>query len=140
MLLEKKDDKFMDEIKIFEEVVNIEDDMILLNGSIILLEKAILKTKNIKICVRTQEATNHNRPHVHVYYGEKSYLISIDSKCELLGNVKEDKFYRYLVKNFFSENNLQQYRKGWNEYSNSCMKFIKGDNGLYSSDYQKISR
>ena len=71
MLLEKKDDKFMDEIKIFEEVVNIEDDMILLNGSIILLEKAILKTKNIKICVRTQEATNHNRPHVHAYYGEK---------------------------------------------------------------------
>ncbi len=127
----------MEEYIIVNKNEKIEDDLINEDGSIILLEKEIFRTKNIKICVKSKELTHHNRPHAHAYYGEKEYSIAIDSKIEVLGNTSDDKYSRFLIKNYFTEEILQKAREFWNKYTDSNMKFKK-NNKFYLSDYEKL--
>lgn len=114
---------------IIDEKVQLEDWMIKDDGSIILLEKTILKQQNIKIYLHSNEISNHNRPHVHACFNDKEYVISIDDDIDLLEPKKSDKYSRYLIKTYF-DSYLQIFRKEWNSIC-SNYKFVQNDNGEY---------
>ena len=122
---------------IYQHTFKIEDWMIRENGSLLLLEREIMREKQVKIYVNSKELTHHNRPHVHAFYGDKEYSIAIDSNPDLLAPDREDKFYRFIVKTMFRDELIQKCRQAWNDYTDSKMKFVKANN-LYLPDYKSV--
>ena len=123
MIKDKTEEKI-----IFQHLMKIEDWMIKEDGSLILLEKEILREQNIKIIIHSNEITSHNRPHIHAFYNDKEYQISIDDKIEEL-NDNEDKYCRLIIKLCF-KTNIQNFRKEWNNIM-SNYKFKVDNNGQY---------
>lgn len=91
----------------------------------LLNERVEFRKNNFKIIIRSNEDTNHSRPHVHVELTDgSSASISIDENCTILncsGKAK-DKDYDEAIKCI--EKNIQALRKDWNEFSKSIYKFI----------------
>lgn len=118
----------MEEKILCSHIIKIEDWMIKEDGSLILLEKEIMREQKIKISIFSNEIVGHNRPHVHAFYNDKEYQISIDNKFEELNN-KEDKYCRYIIKKY-CKSMLQLFRKEWNNIQ-SNYKFQVDSNGNY---------
>lgn len=121
--MEKKED-----IVIYNKNVRIEDFNIKQDGSFTLTFVTVEREKNIKIVINSDENTNHHRPHVHAFYDQKQYQISIDDNIEEL-NGNCDKFCRYIIKNHL-KNCLQKCREKWNSI-NSSYKFDINEFGEY---------
>lgn len=127
-------EKELEEIILFEGVLKIEDEMINEDGSFILREEEIYRDKKVKISVNPNEFCKHNRPHVHAKYETKEYVISIDNSIEELTR-KNDKYSRMLIKQYVSTNeNIQKFRKAWNEKVKSLLMFKIEENGEYSGE------
>ncbi len=126
----------MDEIIIFQRTFNLKDESIREDGSLRLCEEKILTEKQVTIWVNSRESSCHNRPHVHASYADRKYSIAIDGTNDLLAPDKEDKFYRFILKCFFQEKNIQKFREYWNNKADSKMKFDVRDN-VYLSSYSK---
>lgn len=118
----------MDNKIIFETKTKIEDWMIKEDGSLILLEKEIYRSQQIKIIIHTNEISSHNRPHVHAFFNDKKYQISIDNVYEEL-NGKTDKYCKFIIKYCFKAQ-MQNFRKEWNNIKSSY-KFMIDKEGIY---------
>ena len=125
----------MDEIIIIQITFNLKDESIREDGSLRLCEEKILTEKQVTIWVNSSESSCHNRPHVHASYADRKYSIAIDGTNDLLAPDKEDKFYRFIVKGFFKNNNMQLFREHWNNKTDSKMKFNVDQNGNYLPSY-----
>lgn len=117
----------MEEKIFFQKTLYLYDNMILDNGQIskTLNEETIKISQNIKFVIHSNEMTGHNRPHIHAYFNNKEYVITIDDSIELLHPAKEDKYFK-LIKNNYLIENLQIARMIWNTiYSNYKFKVDK---------------
>lgn len=121
-------------ILLHESKHHIEDWMVKEDGSLILQEGVLAHEKSIKIQVNSNEFNGHHRPHVHAWYQDKEYVISIDNSIEVLSE-NEDRFSKMLVKMYFKRDEwMQIFRKGWNEKVQSLLILVEDSNGNITGD------
>ena len=123
----------MDKV-IFDHDFKLEDWMIHEDGKLELIEREIMRFMKVKVVVKSNERTHHNRPHVHAFFDEKEYSIAIDSSYDLLAPNKEDKYYKFIVRSILRDSLIQECREAWNNNTNSNIKFDIVD-GIYQSTY-----
>ena len=126
----------MDKIIIFSQTWHLKDPQIREDGSLRLFEEKIIEEKQVVLWVNSGESGCHHIPHVHASFSDKEYSISIDGQNRLLAPDKEDKYYRFIVKNYFNEDNLQLFRSYWNNKTDAKIKFQKNNNGEYLNIYK----
>lgn len=124
-------------IEIYSFIIKMEDWMINKDGSLNLTENLLLHDKKIKVFVHSNELNSHHRPHVHACYEDREYVISIDRKIEELNN-NVDKYYNFIINSTFKKDqNIQIFRKGWNEKTNSLLILKTNSNGQYTGLTEK---
>lgn len=76
------------------------------------IRRVVYQLNALKYEVRSKEE-GHNRPHIHVAYGEFEISISIDYKIEMLaGKLPAKKQKEALI---FVEKNIEKIRNEWNK-------------------------
>lgn|SRR5690554_1135370 len=121
-------------MKIHKEwIYDVPKSSTILGQKSLLLEYIVAANDRAKVIIYSNEMTGHNRPHVHAFYGQEEFVITIDDKLDIIhGNRNKIKLAKYIIDNLIRKD-IQKFRKYWNEIK-SNYKFVLRDNLLVPND------